>query len=682
MRKRSEEILQLLVKGQKKISIFTLKKKYQVTERTIKNDLAEINEFLRNLRISDIYFDSDGELNTDPNFDSVLVEIELIKMNTYIYKMSPQERHVYITLLLLWDHKYLIMKDIADKLYVSRLTILNDFESIKEEMENKEAEVLGDAGKGVCIRCSEEKRMELLVVLFRRLTLEVENEGFFQRFVLEQLNIQHTFNEICSWAQEYLSINNLVFIADALYDTVLYLFVVFNLKSGKQKTDIVKAMEFNENDDLILYIGDKLSCPVSDEMRIGFRNYIKNHEISLYVKNLDEIEFYEIIIHFLSRIDQDLNLNLCRDNILIDSLLLHIKNMRDWGDLEFEISDLNEIVFDYQRVLTIVDKYLFVLEKYLSYNINDNMKKSIMIHICVAMIRNNKKSQKPSVVIVCPGSMATGRYLEAQIKNYFDFNIRGLFPVSSIWRQLEKIDDVDFIISTAQLHHLGVKCLKVHAVLTMQDMNLIQKTAFEYQNQKSAESKLMENKRKVAHKLQALQQDKELPDRLYQKIETVILEYENEEKDVEKTAIGELLEKESIIFDDSSLDWEQGIRKSAAILIEKRCIGSKFVEKAIQNIKDYGDYIILGNGVALAHAGKDYEVYKDGLSLLVSYSGIVFSNGEREVNFLFCFSSRGIKDYIDLFHEIVEIGQNEGFRNTLLQMSGEELCQTLCFKES
>lgn len=682
MRKRSEEILQLLIRSQKKISIFSLKKRYQVTERTIRSDLAEINEFLRNLRISDIYFDSEGDLNTGPDFDSVLVEIELIKMNTYIYKMSPRERQVYITLLLLWDHKYLVMKDIADKLYVSRLTVLNDFESIKEELENKEAEVLGDAGKGVCIRCSEEKRKELLVDLFRRLTLEVENEGFFQRFVLEQLNIQYTFNEICSWAQEYLSINNLVFIADALYDTVLYLFVVFNLKSGNQKTDLVKAVDFNENDDLIMYIGNKLGCPVSEEMRIGFRDYIRNYEISLYVKNLDEIEFYEIIIHFLSRIDQELHLKLCRDNVLIDSLLLHIKNMRDWGDLEFEISDLNEMVFDYQRVLTVVDKYLYVLEKYLSYKINDNMKKSIMIHICVAMIRNNKKSQKPSVVIVCPGSMATGRYLEAQIKNYFDFNIRGLFPVSRISKQLEKIDDVDFIISTVQLHHLGVKCLKVHAVLTMQDMNLIQKTAFEYQNQQSAETRLKENERKIANKLQSLQQDKELPDRLYQKIETVILEYENEEKEVEKTAIGELLEEDSIIFDDTSQDWEESIRKSAAILIRKGCIGPKFVEKAIQNIRDYGDYIILGNGVALAHAGKDYEVYKDGLSLLVSYPGIAFSSSEKKVNFLFCFSSRGVKDYIELFHEIVEIGQNESFRNSLLRMSGEELCQTLCFKES
>lgn len=552
MRKRSEEILQSLVKHTKNNGISSLQKKYHVSERTIRNDLMEINEFLRNLHISDIYLDSEGNLNTGPDFDSSLVEKELIKMDMYFYKLSPKERQIYISLRLLWKHEYVVMKQIAEDLYVSRITILNDFDSIKEELEKSEGvKIISDAGKGVSIQCSKKQRICLIHDLLQKLMLDVENEGFFQRFVLKQLNIQHTFSEICSCSQEYLSINNLVFIDDALYDTVLYLFVVFNLNIGIQSQDILEQMEFNEIDNLMMYIGYKLSATVTKEMLLDFRSYITENKISLYIKSLDEIELYEIITHFLSNIDQDLHLLLSQDDILISSLLLHIKNMRDWGDLEFETSEINEMVYDYQHLLQSIDDNLYVLEKYLSYKLNENMKKSIIIHICVAMMRGNEKSSKPSVVIVCPGSMATGKYLEAQIKNYFDFNVLGLFPVSRLSKQLERMEHVDFIISTVQLYDLNLRCLKVHAVLTIQDMNLIQKTAFEYQNKKTKTLKLNEKNTTFAHHLTSLLQEEALPDSLYQKIELLIQEYQNDEIKAKKTAIGELLEADHIVFDDA-----------------------------------------------------------------------------------------------------------------------------------
>ena len=66
------------------------------------------------------------------------------------------------------------------------------------------------------------------------------------------------------------------------------------------------------------------------------------------------------------------------------------------------------------------------------------MRKSIVIHICVAIIRNRKNMTKISVVIVCPGSMATGKYLEAQIKNYFDFHIIGVLAAHEVIQKLEK----------------------------------------------------------------------------------------------------------------------------------------------------------------------------------------------------------------------------------------------------
>lgn len=79
---------------------------------------------------------------------------------------------------------------------------------------------------------------------------------------------------------------------------------------------------------------------------------------------------------------------------------------------------------------------------------------------------------------------------------------------------------------------------------------------------------------------------------------------------------------------------------------------------------------------------KNMGVYQESLSLLVSHKGIMFSESGRKVELLFCFSSKGVRDYIELFNEIVKNGQDEEFRNCLLEMSEEELYQTLCYKAS
>ena len=113
------------------------------------------------------------------------------------------------------------------------------------------------------------------------------------------------------------------------------------------------------------------------------------------------------------------------------------------------------------------------------------MRKSIVIHICVAIIRNRKNMTKISVVIVCPGSMATGKYLEAQIKNYFDFHIIGVLAAHEVIQKLEKSEEqVDFIISTVSIRTEKYKVIKVHPFLQMEDMNLIQKETFQNQRMK------------------------------------------------------------------------------------------------------------------------------------------------------------------------------------------------------
>ncbi|MBQ9061856.1 MAG: PTS sugar transporter subunit IIA [Eubacterium sp.] len=81
---------------------------------------------------------------------------------------------------------------------------------------------------------------------------------------------------------------------------------------------------------------------------------------------------------------------------------------------------------------------------------------------------------------------------------------------------------------------------------------------------------------------------------------------------------------------------------------------------SIEQVELYGDYIIVSEGVALVHAGKEYGVNKDGLSLLVSGEGIVFFDPGKKVHLLFCLASTGEQDNLKLLQQIVRLGQIEG----------------------
>lgn len=80
-------------------------------------------------------------------------------------------------------------------------------------------------------------------------------------------------------------------------------------------------------------------------------------------------------------------------------------------------------------------------------------------------------------------------------------------------------------------------------------------------------------------------------------------------------------------------------------------------KKAVENVKEYGDYIIISKGIALAHAGKkEAHVYKDGLSLVMCPEGIEFTEGNI-VYLVFCFAVAEEKDYLKLFQEIIALGK-------------------------
>lgn len=668
MRKRSTEILEkLILSNSKSMEVKKLITTYRISLKTLRTDVNEINDFLLEAKMSPTKLNEKEKLILLEK-DIMKIQDRLNHMDTYSYKMSRGERQIYIIAELLMSQDYITMQNLAKKLNVSRNTILNDFETVKDYCLAFNVNVLMKSSKGIKIECDQKDRNNLLMQIFHDLEDDYMEKSFFHQLIQRKLGMKIPLEMIKEDLREYMEQQHML-VSDRVFSYVsIYLFVILNRKINKKRRTVEKLTGDTASDNLLNWFADKYEVSINKNDVKDFGRYMKQHDfnISSEQKEINDVELYGIIVYFLQMVGEDIECSLQSDTVLIESLLEHIRTLKNWEDYDFEMPLSDELPIPKEILEKTIEKNSIILERYLGYPLTKEMKESIMIHICAAFVRNLEYLNLLEVLIVCPGSMATGKYLEAQVKNYFDFRVAAVIPSRDV-EEFLKSNKIDFVISTVNVRSESVPCVKVQAQLTMNDINAIQNIAFllgRKENKSENESRYVEQNfldvmKTFLEKLDASKRD-EFFDEVYALMETKI-------QSTGKSILAQMLDPSKIMIKQEKITWEQGILQAADILEKKGCVGSDYGKKAVENVKEYGDYIIISKGIALAHAGKkEAHVYKDGLSLVMCPEGIEFTEGNI-VYLVFCFAVAEEKDYLKLFQEIIALGKTQKKMKDILQ---------------
>ena len=668
MRKRSTEILEkLILSNSKSMEVKKLITTYRISLKTLRTDVNEINDFLLEAKMSPTKLNEKEKLILLEK-DIMKIQDRLNHMDTYSYKMSREERQIYIIAELLMSQDYITMQNLAKKLNVSRNTILNDFETVKDYCLAFNVNVLMKSSKGIKIECDQKDRNNLLMQIFHDLEDDYMEKSFFHQLIQRKLGMKIPLEMIKEDLREYMEQQHML-VSDRVFSYVsIYLFVILNRKINKKRRTVEKLTGDTASDNLLNWFADKYEVSINKNDVKDFGRYMKQHDfnISSEQKEINDVELYGIIVYFLQMVGEDIECSLQSDTVLIESLLEHIRTLKNWEDYDFEMPLSDELPIPKEILEKTIEKNSIILERYLGYPLTKEMKESIMIHICAAFVRNLEYLNLLEVLIVCPGSMATGKYLEAQVKNYFDFRVAAVIPSRDV-EEFLKSNKIDFVISTVNVRSESVPCVKVQAQLTMNDINAIQNIAFllgRKENKSENESRYVEQNfldvmKTFLEKLDASKRD-EFFDEVYALMETKI-------QSTGKSILAQMLDPSKIMIKQEKITWEQGILQAADILEKKGCVGSDYGKKAVENVKEYGDYIIISKGIALAHAGKkEAHVYKDGLSLVMCPEGIEFTEGNI-VYLVFCFAVAEEKDYLKLFQEIIALEKKKKKMKDILQ---------------
>ena len=160
VKKRTVSIIHELIGNEELMTLSELAEKFEVSQRTIRNDLKLINELLKEMDLGKIRLVG-GRIICPSSFGQVLKAVP--KDDLYTYKLSQEERIEIAASFLINTVEYITMSVIADNLVVSRSTVINDLSKIKAYIGQGNLKVLSHPNKGLRVEGKEsDKRLFLM----------------------------------------------------------------------------------------------------------------------------------------------------------------------------------------------------------------------------------------------------------------------------------------------------------------------------------------------------------------------------------------------------------------------------------------------------------------------------------------------------------------------------------------
>ena len=113
---------------------------------------------------------------------------------------------------------------------------------------------------------------------------------------------------------------------------------------------------------------------------------------------------------------------------------------------------------------------------------------------------------------------------------------------------------------------------------------------------------------------------------------------------------------------DSVKDWEDAIRTAAKPLVEDHSVETSYVEAMINNVKKFGNYIVVAPKVAMPHSRPEDGVNKNCLALLKLNNGVYFgdtSDEDNNVHLVFVLGAVDSNSHIDTLTALMEVIDDE-----------------------
>jgi transcriptional antiterminator/mannitol/fructose-specific phosphotransferase system IIA component (Ntr-type) len=690
---RDIKLLEFLLTKTEYISFTELTAVFQKTERMIRYEVEKANGLLQILHLPQIEQNRKFGLKLTLNDPQKKVFHQYVEAQPKsIVYYTNEERLMIILFSILNENKPILGKNLADELVVSKSTIDSDMKKIRKIVASNDVTIKSEAKKG-------------FVLLGEEWSIRIFINNFINEYIDVGIMIDNCLNKQVMNHKEMI-------ISDYL-DPEMLLWMYSTLRTMGQFREITL---------------DELGCrQLSIMLSIWHKRLIQKHEIKEeFFLSYKKLHSYKIVLAFVSQLKKKSSIEMDAGEMyflcyIIDSFNLGTRPSltQAWGGVQMltirfiekmefltsipfsEDKEIFERLFNHIESLLrrikngvtlfnplksmIMEEYsptfhatkeaIQIIETYCKSQISDDEIAYITVHFSASEEKLEENNlAKYRVVVICGHGVGTGALLSENLKKYYNFDVIGV--LNSYNLDAIKRLDADFALKTIEADVADMPSLKIDPLLRDYDRKKIQRFLIENSEIKKSKKSTLNTTKFFKEICEAVERNsakinmKNFIDdleQLFEKNKIII------NKRGVQPMISEILKDRQILLNKEAENWEDAIKLVAQPLLEEHYIKEEYITAMIHAVKTYGPYIVVGKGVALAHARPEDGVNKLGLSIMTLANPICFGHEDNDpVKIIFCLAAVDNFSHLNIMKSIVNTINQEWKIDQLLSQKDLE----------
>lgn len=651
------EILQALLTKESPLSLTQLAKQFQVSERSIRYYIQNINYELGKHGIT--------------LRKSICYVADRDYVQTYLTKQVPtqytSELRKMIVLFHLVLEGYVNITTLSKELGISRSSGKAYMEEIRQHIANYHLALRQEHKKGLLLIGSEENIRKLQL---QTCMLYEKQSKTNQQILSPLLNAYHR-DIPYPVIYEYLDLlqKDLAFVlSDYSYSLMVNACAIackrildqHPLSACDNEVFLVTCQEY----DIIrkhspLFVQSIGTFPRFEQLQLASLLIGSHYAKTTSLMENDWFEHDLLVSKIITLYSSYYQINLNQDRSLYESLLTHLRPTmyRMIHNIPVPDMDSQEIKIKFPREYETMKKVLQELNFFTSEAIDQDEIALLTLHFKAAINRNEKtQQQKKRVLIICSHGYGTSKLLEQQLTDTYEIDVIDCIPYHSL-TQYEHLKDIDFMITTihelTNFHDLPI--LHVSPLLNKDDMALLDHSLLVKRKHKVSMALLLDTIKQscTLHDVSELKQD----------LTTILGDMLVRDDTKDKTLL-DILPEENIVLHHPALDWREALQAAGNLLIHNDYVHERYGEQMLYSFENYGSYMIIDEGIAIPHAKNEGTVYKTGMTLVVLEKPVTFLNGKKlQVFFSFC--SKDNIEHLDALVAVATLIRETDFKQYL-----------------
>ena len=682
VKKRYFEIINLVINSNDEITVKDISNLYNITERSIRYDIDELNVFFQEKNNKDIIEINNNRLKILYSEDEIEDIVENIKEKEYF--LSENERVNILSYEIFLSKNEFILQYFTEKYNLSKTTVRYSLKELNKIISEYGLVIDMNNNRGYKIIGSEINIRKYIINILREYiknTKEKKIEYDPLKKIIQKFYKKSRIEESKSIINKILDYTGKT-ISDEAFETLqLFLFIsVIRNKNGHEIEEDVeneiflsKTKEFSKIREILEKVENIKEKDIHYFVDFFLGSYSYNLEYSYF---LNWILIESLIDQFIKLLSDKLKVNLTEDKILRKELLNHIKPAIYRMKNKFKLTEsiLSEVKKQYMELFIKTKSSLKIISDFIDLSFDEDEAAFITVMIQRAIMRNNPSTllkKDPNILIVCGLGYSSSRFLYENINNRFQVNIIDIIPFNQL-ENYNYLKKADIIISTLDFKLDGMDVITVNAVMNEKDILKLKNYGLPEKKSKIKLSELLSMIRKVSD-------ETELKKQLMRNFGENIYDDMGEKSETGKSFV-ELLSEKSIKLNVAANNLDEVIEITGQTMIDSGLVKEEYTDELKNQIIQYGKYILVGDKTILPHGQLLKNVRETGFSLITLKKGIDFFGSEIKI--VICLASRNKDEHLRAILELNRYLKNPDFENELLNKeNSEELTDYLKFLE-